>query len=128
MTIREQDGFLRDCAVPRSASRAHVGGRVVPGTESSLRQAMDGLVKAIDREIDQLIATGWNPSSVSEHCAGGTPTRLHAPDLSVRRLESSRIAYARRCGRLVSGRVRLTYGEPRGAPANTMDTHGEQMF
>src|SRR3954451_1793151 len=50
--LDEQKGFVRDAPVPRSRLRAHVGGRIVPDTESALRRGMDHLIEEVDRSID----------------------------------------------------------------------------
>src|SRR5262245_934526 len=61
--LDERDGFVRDAPVPRSGARAHVGGRVVPGTEAGLNQGVDALVRALDDAIDGLTAGGWAPAT-----------------------------------------------------------------
>jgi hypothetical protein len=74
--LDEREGFVRDAPVPRSGARAHVGGRLVPGTEAPLRQGVDALVRALDAAIDELAAGGWEPAA---HLAGARPADLLGP-------------------------------------------------
>ena len=68
--LDEQKGFVRDAPVPRSRLRAHVGGRIVPHTESELRLGMAQLIAEIDAAIDNLVLHGWQADMLT-----GSPSR-----------------------------------------------------
>src|SRR5262249_39216508 len=57
--LNEEKGFVRDAPVPRSRGRAHVGGKIVPDTESQLRRGIQRLITEIDAIIGQLVAEGF---------------------------------------------------------------------
>src|SRR6266542_130728 len=68
--LDEQKGFVRDAPVPRSRLRAHVGGRIVPETESALRRGLEHLIEEIDSAIDLVLNQGLDGETL-----GGALTR-----------------------------------------------------
>src|SRR5260370_4031360 len=57
--------FVSNAPVPRSAQRAHLGGRLAPDSEGRLRSAVEKLVRGIDQEIDRLEADGLDLTALT---------------------------------------------------------------
>lgn len=57
--------FIANAPIPKSAARAHLGGRITPDSEGRLRTAMERLTRAIDAEIDAAGAAGFDPSGLA---------------------------------------------------------------
>lgn len=68
--------FVSNASTPRSAARAHLGGRLVPDSEGRLQAAIGRLIAAIDSEIDSAVAAGFDPGMLANSSAASLLDQL----------------------------------------------------
>jgi hypothetical protein len=62
--------FTTNARVPKADTKARLGGRILPNTETQLRAAVERLVRNVDQEIDRVTQSGFDPRQVANQGAG----------------------------------------------------------